>query len=100
MMRRVSRILSLVVVAVSAWQAWNVELGLWYVVLGVIPVLLFIWFPEEIEEFTFGSWLYGYQIDSHTPAVLIALVGWVLLFLSVYVLFDPGLVARLFGMLH
>src|SRR5882724_7163862 len=95
----ISRSLSLAVVAAALWRAWRIHLGLWYVVLEVVPILALIWFPEQIDDLTFGSWRGGYRIDAHTPAFMIASAGWLLLFLSAFVLFDPDLLARLFGML-
>jgi hypothetical protein len=98
MIRLVSRILSLVVVAAALWRVWDVHTGPWYVVLVVIPALVFIWFPETVDDYTFGTWAYGNRIDSHTPAFLIASLGWVLLFQYSIELFVPNFFQRLFGM--
>jgi len=99
MMRWLSRSLSLVVVAASLWKALNADLGIGYVALGIVPILVLIWFPETVDEYTFGNWLYGYRIDSHTPALPIAAAGWILLLPSAYILFDPDGIAQLFKML-
>jgi hypothetical protein len=40
---------------------------------------LFVWFPEEINNLTFGEWTRGAQINVPTPPVLIAGFGWVVL---------------------
>jgi len=69
--------------------------GLWLVTLGCVPLLALIWFPEEVDEFTFGAWYRGNQIDSHSPPVLIAVMGWVALLLFATALF----VVRFFGKL-
>ena len=97
MIRTTSRALSIVVVAVSLWFAWPMSKGGWYVLLIVIPSLAFIWFPEQVDEYTFGTWRDGYQIDSHTPPVIIAIVGWVLLLLDASFVLDPNFIARMFG---
>jgi len=97
--RLLSRALSLGVVAACLWRAWDANLGLWYVSFGVVPILALIWFPEVVDELTFGTWHGGYRIDAHTPSFLIALMGWILLFLAAYALFDPDLIARFVGML-
>jgi len=97
MIRTISRVLSLVVVAVSLWFAWPMSKGGWYVLLIVVPSLVFIWFPEEVDEYTFGTWRDGYQIDSHTPPVMIAIVGWVLLLLDASFVLDPDFISRAFG---
>jgi len=79
-----SRVLSLIVVAPAYLRAWWIPNGLWIVSLVCGPVLALIWFAQQIEDFTFGVWYRGYQIDSHTPGVAIAAMGWVfrLLFAS------------------
>jgi hypothetical protein len=46
-----------------------------------------IWFPEQIDDLTFGAWYQGSQVDRHTPAVAVAALGWVFLLLFVLVLF-------------
>jgi hypothetical protein len=88
-----SRLLSLAVIAVAYVSAWPMHSGFWLVTLGCGPLLVLIWFPDEIDEFTYGAWYRGYQIDSHTPPVLIASMGWIVL-----LLFSLGLcVLRYFG---
>jgi uncharacterized membrane protein YoaT (DUF817 family) len=76
-----SRLLSLIVMAIAYIGAWPIHDGFWLVTLGCGPILLLIWFPEEIDDFTYGAWVKGAQIDSHTPGVLIAAVGWIVLVL-------------------
>jgi hypothetical protein len=82
-----SRVLSLIVVAVAYVSAWPMHNGVWLVTLGCGPMLFLIWFPREIDDFTFGLWYRGYQIDSHTPGALIAAMGWIVLVLFVAALF-------------
>ena len=89
----VSRGLSLLVLAVAYASAWRMHAGFWLVTAGCAPLLALIWFPEEIDEFTFGAWYRGYQIDSHTPPALIATMGWIVLLLFASALF----VVRFFG---
>jgi hypothetical protein len=67
-----SRVLSLLVVAAAYVRACWVPSGFWIVTLVSGPVLALIWFPEQIDELTFGGWDRGYQIDSHTPGIAIA----------------------------
>jgi hypothetical protein len=83
----VSRILSLVVVAAAYVRAWSIPSGCWLVTLACVPLLALIWFPEQIDEWTYGAWYRGYQIDSHTPGAAIAALGWLLLLLCVSALF-------------
>jgi hypothetical protein len=61
-----SRVLSLIVTAVACVSVWPVHNGFWLVTLGCGPLLLLIWFAEQVDDFTFGTWYRGYQIDSHT----------------------------------
>ncbi len=81
------RLLSLMVLAVAYVRAWWIPSGLWVVSLVCWPLLALIWFPEQIDDLTFGSWARGSQIDRHTPAPAIAAMGWVLLLLFIAALF-------------
>lgn len=67
-----------------------------FFLLGFAPPLILIWFPGRVDEYTFGTWHKGYRIDSHTPARMIAIVGWVLLLLEASVIFDAGWASRFF----
>ena len=82
-----SRTLSLVVLAVAYLRAWSIPNGLWIVTVLCGPLLALIWFPEQIDDLTYGVWYRGYQIDSHTPGAAIAAVGWVFLLLLLLALF-------------
>jgi hypothetical protein len=92
-----SRSLSILVAAAALWRALNVPSGLWLVVVGTGPALLLIWFPEQVDDYTFGTWTRGGRIDAHTPPFLIAAAGWVLLLLCAAVLFHAPLAARVLG---
>lgn len=82
-----SRVLSLLVVAAALVRAWWIPSGFWIVTLVSGPVLALIWFPEQIDELTFGTWYRGYQIDSHTPGVAVAVLGWIFLLLFTLALY-------------
>lgn len=82
-----SRVLSLVVVAAAYVRAWSIPPGVWVVTVVFVPVLALIWFPEQIDDLTYGAWYRGYQIDSHTPRAAIVALGWLLLLLCVSALF-------------
>ncbi len=82
-----SRALSLLVVAAAYVRACWIPSGFWIVTLVSGPLLALIWFPEQIDELTFGSWYKGYQIDSHTPGVAVAAMGWIFLLLFDLALF-------------
>jgi hypothetical protein len=82
-----SRILSLVVVAAAYVRVWSIHSGIALVTLIVVPLLALIWFPEQIDDLTYGAWYRGYQIDTHTPSGAIAVLGWLLLLLCVAALF-------------
>ena len=89
----VSRVVSLIVVAAAYIIAWPIPGGFWVVTLVCGPLLLFIWFPQEVDDFTFGGWSRGSQIDTHTPGALIAAMGWIFLVLVAAIL----VIARLRG---
>jgi hypothetical protein len=82
-----SRALSLIVVAVAYIRAWWIPNGFWIVTLVCGPVFTLIWFPQQIDDVTFGAWYRGYQIDSHTPGIAVAAMGWVFLVLFALALF-------------
>jgi hypothetical protein len=52
----VSRVASLIVVAVAYITAWPTRGGFWVVTLVCGPLLWLIWFPQEVDDFTFGDW--------------------------------------------
>jgi len=83
----VSRVLSLVVAAAAYARVWSIPSGVAVVTLIVVPLLALIWFPEQIDDLTYGAWYRGYQIDTHTPGGAIAALGWLLLLLCVTALF-------------
>lgn len=74
-----SRILSLLVVAAAYLRAWVIPSGFWIVTLVSVPILALIWFPEQIDDLTFGSWYGGSQVDTHTPGIAVAALGWIFL---------------------
>lgn len=84
-------ILSLVIVLAMLWHGWS-KAG--HIIIMVIPPLALIWFPQVIDEYTFGSWYKGNRIDVHTPAFLLEAVGWMLLLL------EAGVVFHARGTLH
>lgn len=83
----ISRLLSLVAVAAAYVRVWSVPAGIAVVTLIVVPLLALIWFPEQIDDLTYGAWYRGYQVDTHTPGGAIAALGWLLLLLCVAALF-------------
>ena len=82
-----SRVLSLMVVAAAYVRGWWIPSGLWFVTLVCWPLLALIWFPEQLDDLSFGSWTRGSQIDTHSPPAAIAAMGWVFLFLVTGILF-------------
>lgn len=77
----VSRVMSLIVAAAAYIIAWPIRGSFWVVTFVCGPLLLLIWFPQEIDDFTFGGWYRGSQINTHTPGFLIAAMGWIFLVL-------------------
>ena len=82
-----SRILSLLVVAAAYLRALWIPSGFWVVTLVSAPILAFIWFPEQIDDLTFGTWYGGSQVDAHTPGTAVAALGWIFLLLFALALF-------------
>jgi hypothetical protein len=93
----ISRVLSLAIVGMAHLRAWHIGLSGWYVTLCIAPLLVLIWFPNDVDELTFGVWYQGYRIDSHTPGVLIAAFGWMFLVLITLILFKVHAVRRFVG---
>ena len=82
-----SRALSLLVVAALYVRAYWIPHGLLIVTLISSPILVLIWFAEQIDDITFGAWYQGSQIDRHTPSVAVAALGWLFLLLFALALF-------------
>jgi hypothetical protein len=82
-----SRALSLLVVAAAYVRACWIPSGFWIVTLISAPILALIWFPEQIDDLTYGAWYQGSQIDSHTPGVAVAALGWMFLLIFTLALF-------------
>lgn len=82
-----SRALSLLVVAAAYVRAYWIPHGFLIVTLISTPILALIWFPEQIDDLTYGAWYQGAQIDSHTPGLAVAALGWLFLLLFVLALF-------------
>lgn len=82
-----SRVLSLVVVVAAYGRAWWLPSGLWIATFVCWPILALIWFPEQIDDLSFGAWSKGAQIDTHTPPAAIAAMGWIFLLLFAGALF-------------
>jgi len=82
----VSRVVSLIVVAAAYIAAWPIRAGFWVVTLACCPLLVLIWFPQEVDDYTFGGWSKGSQINTHTPGVVIAVMGWIFLVLVAAIL--------------
>jgi hypothetical protein len=82
-----SRALSLLVVAAAYVRACWIPSGFWIVTLLSVPILALIWFPEQIDDLTFGAWYQGAQVDRHTPGIAVAALGWLFLLLFVLLMF-------------
>jgi len=89
-----SRSLSIIVAVVVLYRMWPNRDGLLSIAIAMAAPLLLIWFPDTIDEYTFGSWDKGNRIDRHTPPVMIAMFGWVILLLEASIVFDPNWVTR------
>src|SRR5271165_3857175 len=89
-----SRSLSIVVAVAALYRVWPNPSALLRVALIMAPPMVLIWFPEQIDEYTFGTWHRGYRIDAHTPPAMIAMFGWVILLFEASIIFDPTWVMR------
>jgi len=89
-----SRSLSIIVAVAVLYRMWPNKNGLLSIAIAMTAPLLLIWFPARIDEYTFGTWDKGNRINVHTPAIMIALFGWVILLLEASIVFDPGWVMR------
>jgi hypothetical protein len=85
-----SRSLSIILAIVVLYRMWPNKDGLVSIAIAMAAPLVLIWFPDLIDEYTFGTWDKGNRIDAHTPPVMIAMFGWVILLLEASVVFDPN----------
>lgn len=67
--------------------AWPRSDLMWAIILIDGAGLVLIYFPDTIDDLTYGSFTRGGQIDSHTPPWMIAGVGWMIIMLMAIVLF-------------
>ena len=89
---------ALAVAALGLARAWPDARSLWAIALVGGGALALIWFPDTIDDLTFGSCQRGYQIDSHTPPWMICGFGWSLLLLITVALYWRGFLSRLVGL--
>jgi hypothetical protein len=93
-----SRLLALLIGAVAVLHAWPQGRYAFKVFLQCGIACVLIWFPQAVDDFTFGTTRVGHKIDSHTPAWMIAAMGWILLMLHVIFTLRPRWIGELFGM--
>jgi hypothetical protein len=79
--------LALVVVLVTLIGAWPNHHLMWSVAFMDGMALLLIYFPDTIDDLTFGLVTRGGPIDAHTPPWMISFVGWLLILLMAAVLY-------------
>ena len=89
-----SRSLSIIVAVAVLFHIWPNKDGLVRIAIAMAIPLLLIWFPEQVDDYTFGTWDKGNRINVHTPSVMIAMFGWVILLLEASIIFDPSWVMR------
>jgi hypothetical protein len=82
------RSLALAVVLGTLVGAWPNHGLMWATALIDGVGLLFIFFPDTIDDMTFGTYSRGGPIDAHTPSWMISGVGWLLMLLMVGLLFS------------
>jgi hypothetical protein len=88
------RFVALAITALTFAKAWPHMQLLWAIAFVDGVALFLIWRPDKIDEWTFGAYLRGGAVDSHTPAWMIAGFGWILLLLISVLLFWPGLLSH------
>jgi len=85
------------ITALTFAKAWSHSQWLWGIAFVDAVALFLIWAPDEIDEWAFGAYLRGGEVNSHTPAWMIAGFGWILLLLISVLLFWPRLLSRALG---
>jgi hypothetical protein len=90
----IGRSLAIGVVAAVSLRVWMLDHHLWFAAFVLGFPLILIWFPEEIDDLTFGTWDRGNQINVHTPAFLITAFGWAILFLEAWGVLVPHFFSR------
>jgi hypothetical protein len=82
----IARALSLALAVLILGRAWMLSMNPVSMALCVVPLLVLIWFPAEVDDYTYGLWDRGNRIDTHTPKFLISGFGWMVLLLLAVVL--------------
>lgn len=80
--------------ALYRWRPHDSSMA--YFLFALLVALVLIWFPEKIDEYTFGTWTKGNRIDVHTPPLMIAIFGWMLLLVEVVVVTHPEWITHFF----
>jgi hypothetical protein len=88
-----SRWVVLLIFLADLWRALPNSDLVWAVLICDGAAAGLIFFARQIDDITFGTTQRGYQIDSHTPPLLIAGFGWLLL-LSFSALLISGRLVR------
>ena len=88
------RFIALIIAALTFAGAWPHAQLLWAVAFVDGVALFLIWLPDKIDDWTFGAYLRGGEVKSHTPAWMIASFGWILLLLLIVLLFWPALLSH------
>jgi hypothetical protein len=92
----IGRGLAIAIVLAAGLRVWMLDHRLWFAAFVLGFPLILIWFPEEIDDLSFGTWDRGNQINVHTPAFLIAAFGWAILLLEAWVILLPHALANHF----
>lgn len=92
-MRLANRSLAVLVAVATLLRIGTKSAALLYL-CALIPPIILIWFPEQVDEYTFGLWDQGNRIDSHTPPLMIAIFGWFILLLEASIIFYPSWLPR------
>lgn len=91
MQRFRSRIVAVAISALALVKAWPHMTLLWATAWVDGIALVLIWVPEKIDAWTYGTYMKGGEVSSHTPGWMIAGFGWGLLLLIIVILYWPGL---------
>ena len=84
------RFVALALTALTLARAWPVAPKLWAILIVDGVALILIWVPGRIDAMTFGTYMRGGPVTSHTPNWMISAFGWGLLLVMAVLIYRTG----------
>ena len=84
------RFVALALTALTLARAWPNTPKLWAIIIVDGVALILIWLPGRIDAMSFGTYMRGGPVTSHTPNWMISTFGWGLLMVIGVLIYRNG----------